>query len=251
MRRGVLIAYLVFALMVCGAWQQSGLPMMGSTQAPSGSQLAPVYNAAGTPCDAAGGACTVTMSIASGHLNVLVIPTPGASSYTSYSVTNSHSDVYSNCTLNRDTAGGRGAQLWYVVTGAAITTITLTAVGQTGGDFYVNPLDYTNPAGLTTATILDACAPGPAGGNENVTTFTTGSTGTLANATDLCASYFWTTPGTWSSPSGTQRGSGVFLPTSGNTSFAQDQTTSTTSAVTQTVHINSASYGPGIGACFK
>lgn len=36
MRRGVLIAYLVLGLLVCGAWQQSGLPIMGSTGAASG-----------------------------------------------------------------------------------------------------------------------------------------------------------------------------------------------------------------------
>ena len=36
MRRGILIAYLSLGLLVCGAWQQSGLPIMGSTGAASG-----------------------------------------------------------------------------------------------------------------------------------------------------------------------------------------------------------------------
>ena len=249
MRRELLIGYLVFALVVCGAWQQSGLPMMGATAGMSGGAIAaPVFNAAGTPCDAAGGACTVTMSIASGHLIVVVNSTPGSSSYTSYSITDSNSDSFSSCTLNNDTTGGRRAQLWYAVAGAAITTITLTAVGQTGGDFFVNPLDYTNPGALTTGTILDQCAPGPSGGNENVTLFTTGATPSTTNATDLCVSYFWTNQGTWSLGTGTIRMSGTSQPTN---SYVQDQTTSSTGAVTMTVTNSLSSYGPGVGACFK
>jgi len=253
MRRELLIGYLILALIVCGAWRQSGVPIMGSTQAPSGSFAAPVFSAVGTPCMAAPN-CTASVTASTGQLILVPIATPPQATFTSFSVAGSNSDAFQCGTINQDVGGNRAAVICWDVATSSITSATLTSVGYTSGDFLVNPIVYSNPAAKTTATILDKATAGASTsclgvtqGNENTTAFTACATATLGNATDLCLSFFWTNTGTWSAGTGTQRGSGVILPT---VSFAQDQTTSTTAAVTPHVTLSVSGFGPGVGACF-
>jgi hypothetical protein len=223
----------------------------GGGVAGGGGSAAPVFNAAGTPCDSSAGTCTVTQSIASGHLIVAYVKSV-TGTYTSFSVADSNSDSFSNCTKITDAGGGREGQLFYAVAGASITTITLTVVGQTSGDLFLLPVDYTNPAGLTTGTILDQCLPassaGGAGQNENTTSWSTGASSPTTNATDLVTAFFWTNAFTY-----TVGGSYTSRATNccSATSLIEDFTTSSTGAQTATATLSGAAYGPGVGAAFK
>lgn len=118
MRRGLLIAYLIFALCVLGAWQQSGVPIMGSTQAPSGATW--TFVQAGNHnqnTEATTIAITLTGTTA-GHFLVFMAAGGGTTG------TSSCSD-----TTNTYTAGNIGgfSYCYSKITTGGSLTITLTA----------------------------------------------------------------------------------------------------------------------------
>jgi hypothetical protein len=237
------VGLLVVSSLAQGIGGKAGIGGKGGIggSAPAGSP-APAYSAYGG-CDSGGGACTATISITSGHL-VLAAVNSTTGTYTSFVVSDSNSDTFTCGTQITDAAGGRQAQLCFTVAGAALTTLTLTVTGQTGGDLFLDVFDYTNPAALLVGTILDQLMPGAQ--NENATTFTTGTSSATTNATDLCFGYFWTTSGTWTPQGGYTSRGGPFT----RNTLAEDLTTSTTGTQAATATIV-ASYGPGVGACFK
>lgn len=240
-----LILFLVLTPLCVG---QEGYTLAAGQQiahSGGGGSAAPVFNAAGTPCDSSSTGCTVTQTIASGHLIVAYFH--GASTlYTSFSITDSASDAFSSCTLITDAGGTRQAQLFYAIASTTVTSITLNVVAQVGGDLFLLPYDYTNPAALTTATILDKCLPGAQ--NENVSSWTTGASSATTNATDLVTAFFWTNTGTYTIGAGfTSRATNCCA----SSSLMEDLTTSVTGAQTGTATLSTTGFGPGVGAAFK
>lgn len=210
-----------------------------------GGNAAPVYSASASECfTSSGGSCTATITIASGHLIVAAVTLsyapPGA-----ISVTDSNSDSFSSCTIYNEPTSGRRAQIFYAIAGATVTTVTSTVASYSTGNNGNYVQDYTNPAGLATGTIIDQCIPGAT--NANTTSWTTGTSSATTNATDLCLGFFYSNAGTWTAGSGyTARFSGSTLKT-----FVEDKTTVATGTQIAAATENTASYGPGVGACFQ
>jgi hypothetical protein len=213
---------------------------------PSGGNAAPVFNALGPDCAFNGStACTgQSMTVSSGHLIVGVMYETGSAGGTPTFV-DSNSDSFTCLTAETEPTSGRIAQICFGVAGAAITTVGATVSGYTGGSVGFNWFDYTNPAGLTTGTIQDGAVSGAA--NQDVTAWTTGATGSNANATDLCFAFMYVNTGTWSAPNFTNRSATAAF----SSILAGDHTTSATGTFTGTATLSAAGYGPGTAVCFK
>lgn len=210
-----------------------------------GGSAAPVFVSVGTQTVTSGFGGSVSLSIASGHLIIAMSSTGGT--YSTWSVTDSNSDVFSSCPVILDAPSGRQIQIFYAIAGAAVTSVTQTGTGYGGGNFGLDVANYTNPAGLTTATILDKCSNGAS--NDNTTSWTSGpTTATTTNATDLAWGFFYVNVGTWTagSPYTSRLNAGSTLDV-----FGEEYTTSTTGVQTAPATLSSPGYGPGTLATFK
>lgn len=216
--------------------------------ASNGSLAAPVFSTAGTPCDSGGGTtCSVTISVSSGSLVVGVIANGGfGADYASVTMSDSNSDTSNSCPNIIDAGGGRQAQLFYLIAGAALTSVNQTITTPNGNSVFLNVFVYSNPASLTTSTILDQCM--PSAQNENVTSWTSGTSLATTNSTDMLFGFFWTAGTTYTAGSGfTSRGTSL-QPT---TAFAEDKTLSSTGTQAATSTTAATGFGPGVGAAFK